>query len=164
MKDRTAHQKRSLRRIHLKVDLVGVSFSVAPKDIKHLSGLRDLRLTLCQIRDGGSLFDDYKERYGSIDMLFIHRLGAIRGFALLPLKTVEVSIAASTYEPPPYVQYRAWNQDEVQEFVGMVKRMLLDPDAAGTRARLLAQSGFIGRLSKDSTDRFDDLLAGLLRH
>ena len=67
----------------------------------------------------------------------------MESFAVLPLKTVEVSIAASTIKPPPaqyqHVPWRAWTQDEAQEFADMVKRMLLDPDPAGTEARLRAQ-------------------------
>ena len=143
MNDRTAYQKRSLRSIHLKVDLVGLPFRVASTDIKHPAKLRDLRLTFCQWYDGGSLSDEYKARFNSIDMMFMDRLRGAERFAILPLKTVEVSIAASTLKPPPpqyqYVPRRAWNQDEVQEFAEMVKRMLLDPDPASTEARLRAQ-------------------------
>ena len=143
MKNRTAHQKRSLRSIQLRVDLLDVPFHVAPQDIKLLTGLRNLSLTICRFDDGGSVFEQYKERFNSIDMMFDIELKGVESFAMLPLKNVEVSIAATTLErpPPQYAHYwkRAWNQDEEKEFADMVKRMLLDPDPAGTKACFKAQ-------------------------
>lgn len=111
-------------------------------DIKNLSGLRELRLTLCQVYDRTDI-KECKRRYNSIDMLIINRLRGLESLAMLPVKTVEVSMTA----PSPNRQNDIASNDiagplsqaEEQQFIDLVKRMLLDPDSTGTIARLEAQ-------------------------
>ena len=142
LKRRTAHEKRSLRSIHLTQDLDAFQWLfLSPLDIKYLTGLRDLRLTLHQ-RFLGFSFEDCKETFGSIDQMFTYMIRGLDKLAMLPLKRVEISMKARTQDEvdarrPP--TYRPWSQDEVNEFVDMVKRMLLDTDPVGTKARLEAE-------------------------
>lgn len=142
LKMRTAYQKRSLRSIELTQDLDEYDASqmliLRALDIEYLTGLRNLHLTI-HLSMWGFILEECKKKYGSIDQMFRHSMQGSDNLAMLPLKTVEITMNARFQGSDLGGYYRPWNQDEVDEFVGMVKRMLLDTDPAGTEARLEAE-------------------------
>lgn len=145
---RTAFEKRAIRRIELVMVIKGDesrwSKILSARLVKHLTGLRDLRLTLSANYTYGLTIQQYTKFFKSIDYMFIadDSLDGLAKLATLPLKTVEVCMVLTTHSRRPDRHWRehAWKGDHLQKYADMVKRMMLDPDLAGTKARLLGEA------------------------
>ena len=148
IKKRNGDEKGAMRSLSFAMDLGNHSGpwrkSAYSYVTKQLTGVTDLHLEIHLFKFRSDF--DFGNNPDFLDDTYAHDpdLAPVRNLALLPLTKAKVEISPNLPQSQSSsggicTEADQWTESQRQQYADVIKRMLLDPDPAGTEARLKAE-------------------------